>query len=39
VGNDQFIHAPRPGKNVCYEKLSNSYYVEHYIGCGTLIKD
>jgi cell wall-associated NlpC family hydrolase len=39
VGNDQFIHAPRPGKDVCYEKLSNSYYVEHYIGCGTLIKD
>ena len=39
VGNGQFIHAPRPGKNVCYERLNNSYYVEHYIGCGTLIKD
>ena len=21
VGNNQFIHAPRPGKNVCYEKF------------------
>ena len=39
VGNGNFIHAPRPGKNVCYERLNNSYYVEHYIGCGTLIKD
>jgi len=39
VGNGQFIHAPRPGKDVCYERLNNSYYVEHYIGCGTLIKD
>lgn len=39
VGDGKFIHAPRPGKDVCYEKLSNSYYVEHYIGCGTLIKD
>lgn len=39
VGDGKFIHAPRPGKNVCYESLSNSYYVEHYIGCGTMIKD
>ena len=39
VGNGQFIHAPRPGTNVCYERVENSYYVEHYIGCGRLITD
>ncbi|MDD6316480.1 MAG: NlpC/P60 family protein [Clostridia bacterium] len=36
VGNGNFIHAPRPGKSVCYDSLYSSYYSSHYVGAGTL---
>lgn len=34
VGNNSFIHSPRPGKSVCYDSLDSSYYSSHYIGSG-----
>ncbi|MEA5039556.1 MAG: SH3 domain-containing protein [Clostridiaceae bacterium] len=37
VGGGQFIHAPSPGKTVCYESLSSSYYSSHYLGSGTVL--
>lgn len=37
VGNGEFIHAPSPGKSVCYDSLGSSYYSSHYIGSGTLL--
>lgn len=36
VGNGNFIHAPRPGKSVCYDSLYSSYYSSHYVGAGTV---
>lgn len=36
VGGSNFIHAPRPGKTVCYDSLNSSYYFSHYVGSGTL---
>lgn len=36
VGNGNFIHAPRPGKTICYDSLYSSYYSSHYVGAGTL---
>ena len=36
VGNNTFIHAPSPGKSVCYDSMSSSYYSSHYVGAGTL---
>ena len=36
VGNGEFIHAPSPGKSVCYDSLSSSYYSSHYVGSGTV---
>ena len=36
VGNGNFIHAPRPGKVVCYDSLYSSYYSSHYVGAGTV---
>ncbi|MGK2905606.1 MAG: C40 family peptidase [Desulfuromonadales bacterium] len=32
VGNGNFIHAPRAGKNVRIEKLSNSFFTRTYMG-------
>ncbi len=32
VGNGRFIHAPRKGKTVRIEKLSNSYFTRTYMG-------
>lgn len=36
VGNNNFIHSPRPGRSVCYDSLDSSYYSSHYIGAGTV---
>ncbi len=38
VGGGSFIHAPRPGKSVCYDSLDSTYYSSHYIGSGTLLR-
>lgn len=32
VGNGDFIHAPRTGKNVRIEKLSNTFFAKTYMG-------
>ena len=32
AGNDRFIHAPRPGKKVREEKLSNDFFARTYVG-------
>lgn len=32
IGNGQFIHAPRTGKTVRIEKLSNSFFTRTYMG-------
>lgn len=36
VGNDQFIHAPSPGKVVQYDSLNSNYYSRNYIGAGSV---
>ncbi len=36
VGGGNFIHAPSPGKSVCYDSLDSKYYSSHYIGSGTV---
>jgi len=37
IGNDEFIHAPKPGDVVKITSLSNSYYVRYYAGSRTYI--
>ena len=37
IGDDQFIHAPRPGKDVRIEKLSNSFFTKTYVGGRTYL--
>lgn len=32
IGSGRFIHAPRTGKTIRIDKLSNSYWARHYIG-------
>ena len=32
MGNDQFIHAPRTGRNIGIDSLNNSYWKKHYTG-------
>lgn len=32
AGDGQFIHAPRTGKNVKFEKMSNKYFNSRYLG-------
>ncbi len=34
VGDNTFIHAPRPGERVTYAKLNDSYWRRHYVGAG-----
>lgn len=34
VGNNRFIHAPRPGEHVKYARLNNSYWRKHFVGAG-----
>ncbi|MDH3999010.1 MAG: NlpC/P60 family protein [Desulfuromonadales bacterium] len=37
IGNGEFIHAPRTGKKVRIEKLSNSYFAKVYMGGRTYL--
>lgn len=37
VGNGEFIHAPRTGKNVRIEKLSNTFFAKTYVGGRTYL--
>ncbi len=37
VGNNEFIHAPRTGKKVRIEKLSNSFFAKTYVGGRTYL--
>jgi len=32
LGGKQFIHSPRPGREVCIERLDKSYYINTYAG-------
>lgn len=34
VGNNRFIHAPRPGEHVKYARLNNAYWRKHFAGAG-----
>lgn len=38
AGNGKFIHSPRPGKTVCYEQMSNSYYAKNYVTARRIVK-
>lgn len=37
VGNDQFIHAPRPGKTVRIARLSSKYFLKTFVGAKTYL--
>ena len=37
AGNGEFIHAPRTGKNVRIEKLSNKFFARTYVGGRTYL--
>jgi len=37
IGNNEFIHAPRTGKNVRIEKMSNSFFAKTYVGGRTYL--
>lgn len=37
IGYDQFIHAPRTGKKVRVEKLSNAFFAKTYVGARTYL--
>lgn len=37
IGDDSFIHAPRTGKTVRVEKLSNSFFAKTYMGGRTYL--
>jgi hypothetical protein len=37
IGNGQFIHAPRRGKKICIDALSNEYFSKRYIGSRSYI--
>lgn len=37
IGNGEFIHAPRTGKKVRIEKLSNSFFTRTYVGGRTYL--
>lgn len=34
VGDNTFIHAPKPGERVTYAKLNDAYWRKHYVGAG-----
>jgi cell wall-associated NlpC family hydrolase len=34
VGENTFIHAPKPGERVTYAKLNDAYWRKHYVGAG-----
>ncbi len=37
VGRGEFIHAPRTGKNVRIEKMSNTFFAKTYVGGRTYL--
>ncbi len=37
VGNGEFIHAPRTGKNVRIEKMANKFFAKTYVGGRTYL--
>ncbi len=37
VGEDKFIHAPRPGKTVRFARLSSQYFRKTYVGARTYL--
>lgn len=37
AGQDKFIHAPRTGKTVCVNSLSNQYYKKRYAGARSYL--
>jgi hypothetical protein len=37
IGNGQFIHAPRTGKNVRTEKMSSAFFAKTYVGGRTYL--
>lgn len=37
VGNNQFIHAARPGKGVTITDLDDAYYAAHFAGGGRIV--
>jgi hypothetical protein len=37
VGNGKFIHAPKRGKRIRVDSISNAYYKRHYMGARTYI--
>lgn len=37
IGRDRFIHAPRPGRDVCVSRLSNSYFRKRFVGGRTYL--
>ncbi len=37
IGDDRFIHAPRTGRNVSVERLSNSYFRKRFLGGRTYL--
>ena len=37
AGNGEFIHAPRTGKKVRIEKLSNTFFARTYVGGRTYL--
>ena len=37
IGDDRFIHAPRPGRKVSVAKLSNSYFRKRFLGGRTYL--
>ena len=38
VGNDQFIHSPRTGKTIRYDKLGDTYWRTHYLTARRVLK-
>lgn len=37
IGKGQFIHAPKTGKTIRIDSLSNSYFKKHYLGARTYL--
>ena len=38
IGNDRFIHSPRPGKRIQIVDMNRDYWRRRYIGFGTFIQ-
>lgn len=37
IGGGQFIHAPKRGRKICIDSLSDDYFVKHYVGAKKYI--